>query len=288
MAFLEASFTVDRRARDSRLLIKRSFEITPGPWKTLSEEHTTHPETGQAMTNVERDFVADGSGTERLTLTGEVIVEGSAERRAGEAAVPGVADVGRGCGCRSRGLILHWARALTNFSRTRCTRLSRNWGEAPKEHGPMAELTLVQAINLALAQEMDKDSRVVILGEDVGLNGSVFRVTEGLQERFGEDRVVDTPLAESGIIATAIGLAINGMRPVPEIQFEGFLGPAYDQIVNHAGRYRTPPRGSGDDPDDDPYSCRRRDPRAGAALGFARGDLCAPSWDQSSDAVVAV
>ncbi len=108
----------------------------------------------------------------------------------------------------------------------------------------MAELTLVQAINLALAQEMEKDSRVVILGEDVGLNGGVFRVTEGLQERFGEDRVVDTPLAESGIVATAIGLAMNGMRPVPEIQFEGFLGPAYDQIVNHAGRYRTRSRGA--------------------------------------------
>ncbi len=108
----------------------------------------------------------------------------------------------------------------------------------------MAELTLVQAINLALAQEMEKDDRVVLLGEDVGLNGGVFRVTEGLQERFGEDRVVDTPLAESGIIATAIGLAMNGARPIPEIQFEGFLGPAYDQIVNHAGRYRTRSRGA--------------------------------------------
>jgi len=108
----------------------------------------------------------------------------------------------------------------------------------------MAELTLVQAINLALAQEMEKDDRVVLLGEDVGKNGGVFRVTEGLQERFGEDRVVDTPLAESGIIATAIGLAMNGARPVPEIQFEGFLGPAYDQIVNHAGRYRTRSRGA--------------------------------------------
>ncbi len=108
----------------------------------------------------------------------------------------------------------------------------------------MAELTLVQAINLALAQEMESDDRVVILGEDVGKNGGVFRVTEGLQERFGEDRVVDTPLAESGIVATAIGLAMNGMRPVPEIQFEGFLGPAYDQIVHHAGRYRTRSRGA--------------------------------------------
>lgn len=108
----------------------------------------------------------------------------------------------------------------------------------------MAELNLVQAINLALAQEMERDRRVMVLGEDVGLNGGVFRVTDGLQKRFGEDRVVDTPLAESGIIGTSIGLAINGMLPVPEIQFEGFLGPAYDQLVHHAGRMRTRTRGA--------------------------------------------
>lgn len=108
----------------------------------------------------------------------------------------------------------------------------------------MPKLTLVQAINSALAQEMERDDRVVILGEDVGLNGGVFRVTEGLQARFGKDRVVDTPLDESGIIGTAIGLAIGGMRPVPEIQFDGFLGPAYDQLVNHAARMRTRTRGA--------------------------------------------
>lgn len=108
----------------------------------------------------------------------------------------------------------------------------------------MANLTLVQAINLGLAQEMEADERVVVLGEDIGLNGGVFRVTEGLQQRFGKDRVVDTPLAESGIIGTAIGLAMAGMRPVPEIQFEGFLGPAYDQLTNHAARFRTRTRGA--------------------------------------------
>jgi pyruvate dehydrogenase E1 component beta subunit len=108
----------------------------------------------------------------------------------------------------------------------------------------MANLTLVQAINLALTQEMEKDPRVVVLGEDVGLNGGVFRVTEGLQQRFGSDRVIDTPLAESGIMGTSVGLAMAGMRPVPEIQFEGFLGPAYDQLVNHAARYRTRSRGA--------------------------------------------
>jgi pyruvate dehydrogenase E1 component beta subunit len=108
----------------------------------------------------------------------------------------------------------------------------------------MANLTLVQAINLALIQEMEKDDRVILLGEDVGSNGGVFRVTEGLQKRFGANRVVDTPLAESGIIGTSIGLAMAGLRPVPEIQFEGFLGPAYDQLCSHAARMRTRTRGA--------------------------------------------
>jgi len=108
----------------------------------------------------------------------------------------------------------------------------------------MANLTLVQAINLALIQEMERDERVLLLGEDVGANGGVFRVTEGQHKRFGGKRVVDTPLAESGIIGTAIGLAMAGLRPIPEIQFEGFLGPAYDQICSHAARMRTRTRGA--------------------------------------------
>lgn len=108
----------------------------------------------------------------------------------------------------------------------------------------MANLTLVQAINLALVQEMEKDDRVIILGEDVGPNGGVFRVTEGLHKRFGAHRVVDSPLAESGIIGTSIGLAMAGLRPVPEIQFDGFLGPAYDQLCSHAARMRTRTRGA--------------------------------------------
>jgi pyruvate dehydrogenase E1 component beta subunit len=105
-------------------------------------------------------------------------------------------------------------------------------------------LTLVEAINEALAQEMERDPRVVCLGEDVGLNGGVFRVTDGLQKRFGPDRVIDTPLSESGIMGSSIGLAMGGMRPIPEIQFEGFMGPAYDQLVNHAARFRNRTRGS--------------------------------------------
>ncbi len=112
--------------------------------------------------------------------------------------------------------------------------------DAMKQKG----LTLVDAINEALYQEMERDDRVVVLGEDVGPNGGVFRVTEGLHKRFGPERVIDTPLAESGIMGTAVGLAMGGMRPIPEIQFEGFLGPAYDQLVNHAARYRTRSRGA--------------------------------------------
>jgi len=107
----------------------------------------------------------------------------------------------------------------------------------------MPKLNLVEAINLALVQEMEADDRIVILGEDVGVNGGVFRVTEGLQKRFGPERVIDTPLSESGIIGTSIGLAMAGMRPIPEIQFEGFLGPAYDQLVTNAARIRTRTRG---------------------------------------------
>ena len=102
----------------------------------------------------------------------------------------------------------------------------------------MPQMNMVEAINLALQQEMEADERVILLGEDIGLNGGVFRVTDGLQKRFGEDRVVDTPLSEGGIMGTAVGLAQAGMRPVPEIQFEGFLGPAYDQLVNQAARCR--------------------------------------------------
>ena len=102
---------------------------------------------------------------------------------------------------------------------------------------------MVEAINLALREEMERDSRVVVLGEDVGKEGGVFRVTDGLQERFGADRVVDTPLAESGIVGTAFGLAVYGLLPIAEIQFEGFLYPCLDQINNHIGRIRNRSRG---------------------------------------------
>ncbi|TYT60747.1 alpha-ketoacid dehydrogenase subunit beta [Natrialba swarupiae] len=100
-------------------------------------------------------------------------------------------------------------------------------------------LTLVQAVRDGLHAEMERDEDVIVMGEDVGKNGGVFRATEGLYEAFGEDRVVDTPLAESGIVGTAIGMAAYGMKPVPEIQFMGFIYPAFDQIVSHAARLRT-------------------------------------------------
>ena len=102
----------------------------------------------------------------------------------------------------------------------------------------MAEMNLVQAINSALAIEMRRSDDVVVLGEDVGKVGGVFRVTAGLYDEFGEDRVVDTPLAEGGIIGAAIGMALYGMRPIPEIQFADFIFPAFDQIVSEAAKYR--------------------------------------------------
>ena len=107
----------------------------------------------------------------------------------------------------------------------------------------MATLTMVEAINLALRQEMEKDPRVLLLGEDVGKNGGVFRVTQDLFDIFGEERVIDTPLSESAIVGAAIGMAIYGLRPVAEIQFEGFAYAAMEQLVNHAGRIRTRSRG---------------------------------------------
>jgi pyruvate dehydrogenase E1 component beta subunit len=104
-------------------------------------------------------------------------------------------------------------------------------------------LTLVQAVRDGLYGEMARDEDVIVLGEDVGRNGGVFRATQGLYDEFGEDRVIDTPLAESGIVGTSIGMAAYGLRPVPEIQFMGFIYPAFDQIVSHAARLRTRSRG---------------------------------------------
>ncbi len=107
----------------------------------------------------------------------------------------------------------------------------------------MAEVSLIDALTMAMAWELEHDERIVILGEDVGVNGGVFRATAGLQQRFGADRVYDTPLAEGMIAGVSIGMAVQGMRPIAEIQFMGFIYPTVDQMINHAGRMRNRTRG---------------------------------------------
>ena len=107
----------------------------------------------------------------------------------------------------------------------------------------MAEINMVEAVNLALARALSDDERVVLLGEDIGVNGGVFRATAGLSERFGAQRVIDSPLAEAGIAGVAVGMAAKGLKPVAEIQFMGFIYPAIDNMINHAARLRTRTRG---------------------------------------------
>jgi pyruvate dehydrogenase E1 component beta subunit len=107
----------------------------------------------------------------------------------------------------------------------------------------MVEMTLVEAVNMALARAMDDDPSVVVLGEDVGVNGGVFRATVGLQQRFGPERVVDTPVSELLISGLCVGMAAQGLKPVGEIQFMGFIYPCIDQLVNHATRLRNRTQG---------------------------------------------
>ncbi len=107
----------------------------------------------------------------------------------------------------------------------------------------MAEVALVEAVTMALAWEMAHDDTVVVFGEDVGINGGVFRATAGLQEKFGKERVPDTPLAENMIAGMSVGMAAQGLKPVAEIQFMGFIYPVVDQMISHAGRMRTRTRG---------------------------------------------
>ena len=107
----------------------------------------------------------------------------------------------------------------------------------------MPQMNMVQAINDALRLEMRRDARVVVLGEDVGKVGGVFRVTQGLYDEFGDDRVIDTPLSEGGIIGTAIGMALYGLVPVPESQVSDFIFPAYYQIVSELAKFRYRPAG---------------------------------------------
>lgn len=104
-------------------------------------------------------------------------------------------------------------------------------------------INIVQAVNQALENEMENDPTIVVYGEDVGLEGGVFRATAGLQKKFGKDRVFDSPLAESAIVGTAVGMAINGLKPVVELQFMGFSYPAFNQIISHVARMRNRSRG---------------------------------------------
>ncbi len=116
---------------------------------------------------------------------------------------------------------------------------------SPQVAAPAAvrTLNLVKAVNEALDIALGRDERVLILGEDVGKNGGVFRATEGLWKKYGDERVVDTPLAEIGIMGSAIGLAVNGFKPIAEIQFDGFMPSVFDQVVCHLGRIRSRSRG---------------------------------------------
>lgn len=107
----------------------------------------------------------------------------------------------------------------------------------------MATLSLIQAINQTLFQQMEKDPSIVVFGEDAGFEGGVFRATEGLQKKFGEERVFDSPIAEAAIIGTGVGMAINGLKPIAEIQFSGFMFPGYNQIATHVARMRNRSRG---------------------------------------------
>lgn len=113
-----------------------------------------------------------------------------------------------------------------------------DWKREMKQPETVKPMTLIQAINDAMKTMLELDESTLVLGEDVGKNGGVFRATDGLQEYFGEDRIVDTPLAESGIIGTSVGLAVNGFKPIAEIQFMGFIYPAFNQIMTHVSRIR--------------------------------------------------
>jgi len=109
----------------------------------------------------------------------------------------------------------------------------------------MSQMRMIEAVRAAMAEEMERDERVLVLGEDVGKKGGVFGATDGLYARFGESRVLDTPLAESAIVGVAIGAALNGLIPIAEIQFADFIHPAFDQIVSEAAGPATAPTATG-------------------------------------------
>src|SRR5204863_95751 len=164
---------------------------------------------------------------------------GRPERRAG-----GV-DAGRGGGCapcrhlggRGGAAGRHRARVRARVCLAACV-LGRGAGRAAGGGGRVSELTLVEAINDAFHVELGRDPNVMVMGEDVGRAGGVFRATAGLRDKFGAERCVDTPLAEAGILGTAVGLCMAGWRPVCEMQYDAFSYPCLDQLITHVGRYR--------------------------------------------------
>ena len=148
------------------------------------------------------------------------------------------------------------------------------------------KITLLEAVNLALHRAMVEDDNVVMLGEDIGINGGVFRATQGLRERFGFKRVLDTPLAEAMIAGVSVGMAAQGLKPVMEIQFLGFIYAAMEHLVSHASRLRNRTRGR--------LSCPlvaqpdgRRHPRAGAPQRKHRSAVCPYSWAAGAGALIA-
>src|SRR5260370_38761168 len=132
------------------------------------------------------------------------------------------------------GCLLSFLHACKSSAQTCCVL----WIETDREGDKSMQMTMIEALNNALALELERDERVVVLGQDIGINGGVFRVTEHLQKKFGEKRVFDTPLSESAIIGSATGMSIYGLRPVAEIQFAGLLFVCMNQLVSQAARIR--------------------------------------------------
>ncbi len=151
----------------------------------------------------------------------------------------------------------------------------------------MANVAMVEAVTMALAWEMAHDDSVVVLGEDVGINGGVFRATAGLAQRFGDNRVIDTPLAETMIAGLTIGMAAQGMKPVAEAQFMGFIYAMVDHMICHAARMRHRTRGRLSCPMVSARTLRRRHSRPGAPLGEYRGDVCAHARAAGRDPLLA-
>ena len=149
----------------------------------------------------------------------------------------------------------------------------------------MSTMNLIQAIRSGLEVMLERDPAVCVFGEDVGYFGGVFRATQGLQQRFGPRRVFDTPLAEGGIIGIAIGMGINGLRPVPEIQFADYMYPAFDQITNELAKLRYRSGGEWSAPLDHPHSLRRRHPRRHVPQPIARSLLHTHARPVRRDAV---